>query len=120
MHFQYFWFAKGTGTNRTNNLDPKIKTLKSRIRKTVTTLFISYHHIKIKKPKVHFIIKIFLIENECKTPSFSDEMDLRSFILMWRYVPLTEVHVRSYGNCVGVQKNKFSGKNCTRFREKQQ
>ena len=25
-------------------------------------------HMKIKKPKVHFIIKMFLIEDECKTP----------------------------------------------------
>ena len=25
-------------------------------------------HMKIAKPEVHFIIKIFLIEHECKTP----------------------------------------------------
>ena len=34
-------------------------------------------------PLVHFIIKIFLIENECKTPSieniFYDKMDLKLF-----------------------------------------
>ena len=27
-----------------------------------------FRHTKIKKPKVHFTIKIFLIENACKTP----------------------------------------------------
>ena len=26
-----------------------------------------FRHPKIKKPEVHFIIKIFSIENECKT-----------------------------------------------------
>ena len=44
-------------------------------------------HIKIKKPYAHFSIKIFLIENECKTPLnsfsikniFKDKMGLRFF-----------------------------------------
>ena len=36
-----------------------------------------------KKPLVHFIIKIFLIENECKTPIFSsDEMDIQLIITL--------------------------------------
>ena len=49
-----------------------------------------YRHMQIKKPKINFIIEIFLIENECKTPyrcviSFSiktifyDKMELRLF-----------------------------------------
>ena len=39
-------------------------------------------HTKIKKPWVNFIVKIFLIENECKTPYgslFYDKMDTRLF-----------------------------------------
>ena len=28
-------------------------------------------HMIMKKPQVHFIIKTFLIENECKTPRVS-------------------------------------------------
>ena len=51
-----------------------------------------HHHTKIKKPYVRFIIKIFLTENECKTPRvsyihflskilFFDKMDLRFFCL---------------------------------------
>ena len=48
------------------------------------------YHMKIKKPSVHFVVKIFLIENECKAPYvscfhflskifFYDKMDLRLF-----------------------------------------
>ena len=38
------------------------------LKKKMPRMLTQTRLIKIKKPYVHFIIKIFLIENECKTP----------------------------------------------------
>ena len=58
-------------------------------------------HMKIKKPEVHFIIKIFLIENQCKTPPlgvlhsfsikniFHDKMDFFFFMFIDSLLEIT-------------------------------
>ena len=65
-------------------------------------MYVRFRHIKIKKSYVYFIIKIFLVENECKTPIgyltfifyqkyFYDKTDLRLFYF----------HVAIYTLCPG-------------------